>query len=275
MGSMSRTISMAANWKKSKRSRSQRRRAFSNSARARSRRSWSSAFSAANCSRSAAIAASWPSRIESNGPPSASASGGFSWGFCVSTAFSLSFLLRRFQVLKLRTFQRPAGLQHGCNDALVVHTHGAQHGYLGGQSTGQADGHSNQREVFHRRVGLLEPDADGQLAGRLFEESVEQFHEALLFFQGMEKFAHFLARQVQVQPQQVAGAFHVYVRRGVHIQQPLLRQQLQLVHRRVIQLPFIFDTAEEFTARLAELPAAEVAVHVIADGRKFLWGGSC
>src|ERR1017187_2191265 len=151
MGSMSATTFMAANWKDSRIFCSERRRAFS------------------------------------NGPASGSASGGFSWGFCGSTAFSLSFILRRFKILKLGTFQRPAGLQHGRNDTLVVHAHGAQHSYFGGQSAGHADGHPNERQVFHRRVGILEPDADGQLAGRLFQEAVEQFHETLLLFQGMEK----------------------------------------------------------------------------------------
>src|ERR1035441_4949802 len=273
MGSMSRTTSMAATWKWSRRSRSQRRRAFSNSARARRRRSCSSAFSAANCSRSAAMAVSWPSRIESNGPPSASASGTLSWGFSVSTAFSIRFLSHRFQILKFGTFQRPAGLQHGGDYTLIVHAHGAQHGYFYGHSAGHTDGHPNEREVFHRRVGLLQPDPHRQLARRLFQEAVEQFHEALFFFQGMEKLAHSLACQVQVQPQQVAGALHVDVGRGVQIQQALLRQHLQLVHRRVIQLAFIFDAAEQLAAGLTELPAAEVTIHVIADGGQFLRGG--
>src|ERR1017187_4649270 len=199
MGSMSRTTSMAATWKDSRRWFSQRRRAFSNSARARNRRSCSSAFSAANCSRSAVRAASWPSRIESNGPFPETASRRVSWGFCVSTAFSPSFLSRWFQILKLRTFQRPAGLQYGRNHTLVVHAHGTQYSYFSGQSAGHPDGHPDQREVFHRRVGFPQADANSQLAGRLFQETVEQFHETLFLFQGLEKLAHFLARQVQVQ----------------------------------------------------------------------------
>src|ERR1039457_4257168 len=101
------------------------------------------------------MAVSWPSRIESNGPPSASASGALSLGFSVSTAFSIRFLSRRFQILKLGTFQRPAGLQHGRDHTLIVHAHGAQHGYFDGHSSGHADGHRSEREVLHRRMGLL------------------------------------------------------------------------------------------------------------------------
>ena len=92
MGSMSRTDSMAANCRYSERSRSQRRRALSNSARARSRRSCRSAFSAANCSRSAASAESWPSRIESKGPSSGRHFWGFSLGgFVYPLLFRLAF----------------------------------------------------------------------------------------------------------------------------------------------------------------------------------------
>src|SRR3954453_19453128 len=100
------------------------------------------------------MAASWPSRMESNGPsPRGTSSGStaeFSWGFCVSTAFSFTFSWGRAklpflfgQILKLRTFQRPAGLQHGVNHTLVLHAHWAQDRYFRGQSAGHADGHTD------------------------------------------------------------------------------------------------------------------------------------
>ena len=44
---------------------------------------------------------------------------------------------------------------------------------------------------------------------RMFQETIEQFQHALLFFQRAEQLAHLFLGQMQIQADQVAGAFHV------------------------------------------------------------------
>src|SRR5690349_98901 len=174
---MSRTRSMEANCRKSDRSRSVRRRAFSNSARVRSSRSWSSAFSLISWSRSAVRAASWPSTVSAGRLGSEDTSDGFDSGIGSSTTFRLTKASIPHPVnaagagasryvsyrSKRGVLEGAAGLEDGAHDPLVIHAHGPEDGDLGGKAVAHAKGHADEGEILHGRVGLFEPDADFEI----------------------------------------------------------------------------------------------------------------
>ena len=66
----------------------------------------------------------------------------------------------------------------------------------------------------------------GQLARRWFEKTIQQLQNALLFFQRVEQLPQLFARQVQVQPYQIAGAFQMNLRRNFNIQETLGVQRM-------------------------------------------------
>jgi len=123
-----------------------------------------------------------------------------------------------------------------------VHSHGPENRHFSRQPAGQLHGHSDQHQIFHRRVRFFETHAHCKLAPRLLQKAVEQFHQAAFLFQRSKKFAQGLPCEMQIQPEKIRRAFHMHFGRRIAFQQSHAVERLQLAQRRIVQLA-LFEQA--------------------------------
>ena len=81
---------------------------------------------------------------------------------------------------------------------------------------------------------FAESDLNGDIFARLFEEAVEQFEQALFFFEGAEDFAEALAVEFQIVADEVGGAFEVHLGGQAEVEEAVLIEQLQLAEEGVV-----------------------------------------
>ena len=105
---------------------------------------------------------------------------------------------------------------------------------------------------------VFEADMDSDLARRRFQKPVEDRDHSLLFFERAEQIPHAFARQMQIQPNQVRSAVHFHLRVPIRHQQTLVAKQSQLLQKRVVSGPLLFDPAQQFGTGLLESPAGEI-----------------
>ena len=112
------------------------------------------------------------------------------------------------------------------------------------------------------------PTCTLDLAGRLFQDAVQQLENALLLFQGLQQFPHLLACQVQVQRDQVGSALHVDGGTEVDIEQAPGVQTAEPPQQRVVVSALQMQPALQLLANVGQHPAVEVLVDVVADRRQ-------
>ena len=145
-----------------------------------------------------------------------------------------------------------AHVDDGRHDPLVVHAHGTDHGEFAGNAARHLHRHADERQFAHGRMGRTQADLNSEFTVRVLEKLVEQVQQLLLLLEGPEQLAHLLAREVQVQADQVGGAVHVHFRRQAEFQQAALAKQLQLAQDGIVGGRFLLQPVLDLLLHVSE-----------------------
>src|SRR5580658_6787441 len=84
---------------------------------------------------------------------------------------------------------------------------------------------------------------NGELARRLFEKTIEQLQNSFFLFESMEQVAQFFASEVQIEADQIAGAFHVELGGEFDVEQSLRIEQRQFLEQGVVGGALLLEAA--------------------------------